>query len=440
MSMSLNNLRNSQAFMKFFNNSSWMFFEYLLKIISGIFVSIYIARYLGPESYGVLTYALAMVAVFMAVSRLGMDNILVRDLAKYPDRVKEYMGTAFIIMIVAAFICIVFLLMLVSAFESDPGTKVYIFIISSGLVFQVFLIIDYNFQSQVKAKYSSIAKSVAIMVSSSVKIYLVLSDYTLLYIVISYAFDHLLIAIMLVVVHLRKREVNFVQGFNHSLVKPILRSAWPMVLSAVAVMLYMRVDQIMIMNIMGASDLGIYAAASKLFEGWVMLPYIISISLITAIVKYYEEDHSKFESLMTRLYIALIWGGVVVALITNLFSESIISFVFGKSYVEASIAFSIFMWVAIFSSINSLNARYFTIANFEKKIATRTIAALIINVIFNFIFIPVWGIEGAVMSTLLSTMVAALGVDIFDKDLMQLNRVRLNALIFNKKTLASFRG
>jgi O-antigen/teichoic acid export membrane protein len=138
--------------MRYFKNSSWMLAEHGLRVISSIFVGIYVARYLGPEQFGVLSYALAIVTIFMAVSRLGMDSILVRDLAKFPEQAKEYMGTAFGLMVVVAIACLVILSTLIYFFESDTQTKIYIWIIATGILSQTLLVVDYGFQSQARSK------------------------------------------------------------------------------------------------------------------------------------------------------------------------------------------------------------------------------------------------------------------------------------------------
>ena len=78
--------------MEYFKNSSWMIFEYIVKIISVFFVTIYIARYLGPESFGLLTYALAILSIFMVLSRLGMESILVREVSKSKEKTSLILG------------------------------------------------------------------------------------------------------------------------------------------------------------------------------------------------------------------------------------------------------------------------------------------------------------------------------------------------------------
>lgn len=410
--------------------------EYGLRIVSAIFVSIYVARYLGPEQFGVLSYALAIVAIFMAVSRLGMESILVRDLAKYPQQAKAYMSTAFGLMMIAAIAGLVILSTLIYFFESDEQTKIYIWIIATGLLFQTLLVVDYNFQAQVKAKYSSIAKSIALAISSSIKIYLVWVQADLQSFAVAHAFDYLIIAIMLVTMHLVQKQQGFVLGFDKQLIKPLLKSAWPMVLSAVSAMLYMRIDQIMIKNMLDAHELGLYAAATKIYEGWIIIPFVISISLMPAIVKLKQSAPEKYEANMSKLFALVFWPGILVAIIASFAGAWIIQLTFGQAYINASTVLIIVMWTAAFTALGSVTARYLTVEGMEKKIAVRTFVALVINIALNWLLIPIYGIEGAAIATLMTIVFANYLINFTDKDLNQLVSICNKAISLNFKQKA----
>lgn len=433
----LRQLTKNETFVRYLKNSSWMFSEYMLRIVSAIFVSIYVARYLGPEQFGTLSYALAIVAIFIVISRLGMESVLVRDLAKHPGQFQSLMGTAYILMLISGTIAFCTISILIFYLESDSNVQIYIWIIATSLMFQAFLVVDYGFQSRVNAKYSSIAKSVALATSSLVKILLVWLQEDLFLFVIAYAFDHFVIAAALLVMHFIQKQSNFIFIFDKSLIRPLLISAWPMVLSAVSVVLYMRVDQIMIMNMLDAEELGLYSAATKIFEGWVMLIYVLSISILPLVVRLKESSIKNYDVAFSNLYSMVIWASIFVALITTYFSDEMVMLIFGPNFLGAATVLSLLMWAAVFAGVNSLNARYFTAENMEKKIAHRAVASLIVNVSLNFILIPAYGIEGAVWATMLSLFVGAFLMDYFYKDLKKLRLIKYKALVFRESLIKS---
>ena len=378
----------NEKLMAYLKNSAWMIAEYTLKIIASIFVTIYVARYLGPIQFGILSYTLAIVAVIKAISKLGMDGILVRELAQYPDKVKAYMSTAFSLMVIASILGLVFISTLIYFLESDDQIKLYIWIIATSILFQAFFVIDFNFQAQLKSKYGFMAKSIAFGLSSIVKIYLVLIKADLILFVVSYVFDAFIVACMLVGTHIYTRQFSFTYTLSRELVKPLLKSAWPMAVSAASAVLYMRIDQVMIKNILDTNQLGLYASSAKIFEGWIMFSYIVSVSLLPAIIKLKTRSIEVYERSLISLYRILVWLGILCAVITIFCSEFLITYSFGTNFLQAKTSLIILMLAAPFIALRTLSVRYLIAEGFERKIASRTIITLIINVILNFIFIP----------------------------------------------------
>jgi len=429
MIVKLKGLFSNEKFMSYFKNSSWMLFEYITRLISSIFVAIYVARYLGPQDFGLLTYALSIVSIFLVISRLGMDSILVRDISKNLEKIKEYMGTAFSLMLLASILCILVLGLLVNIFESDSNTKLYIWIISLGLLFQTFFVVDYSFQAQVKAKFASMSKVFAFIIVSILKVYLVFIQADLLTFVIVYAFEYLLIGLFLFIMHFIKRDFSFLFSYKKKIASPMLKSSWPLILSGLASILYMRVDQIMIKNMLSAHELGIYSSAAKIYEGWIIIPYVLSLSLLPAIVRLKESSELKYKENLVKVFSLIFWGSVIVASITTLFSKEIILLTFGKEYVASSTVLVIMMWASVFVSQGSISARYLTVEKLEKKIAIRTLIALVINVVLNYIFIPIYGIEAAAVVTLISIFISSYLINYIDKDLRGLFSIQNQAII-----------
>jgi len=424
----LSGLRQNETFMKHFRNSSWMITEYALKVVSAIFVSIYVARYLGPEKFGLLSYALAIVSIFMAVSRLGMDSILVRDLSSRPEQTKTYMGTAFGLMFGTAILAMFVLTVLISLFESDVENKLYIWIISTGLIFQTFLVIDYGFQAQVKAKFSSIAKSMALGLSSTIKIYLVVTKADLQLFAVAYVLDHMIIAIMLVATHVIKKQPVFLFSFDRALVKPMLKSAWPMVLTAAMGILLLKFDQVFIGIMLGNKELGMYTAALRLYEGWIMIPQVIAMSLIPAIVKIKKNSEESYTNKMVQFMRIVVLINLIIAVFTTIFSKQIILFLYGEDFYLSADILKIVIWCALIMGVGSVSFRYLINEGMERKIVRIMLVAMLSNMILNLVLIPIFGVHGAAMALLVSLSISYVFYDFFDKELCKLKEIKLRAI------------
>jgi len=415
--------------MKYLFNSSWMLLEQMLRIFSGVFVGIYIARYLGPENFGVLNYIIAISTLIIAVSRLGMDGILVRDVIQNPKDVRVYIGTAFWLMNASALACYSVLLLIVWFSDELRDLKVYISIIGLSVFFISFQVIDFYFQSQVRAKISSICKGGALLIMSIIKICLVYMQVELFWFVWAFLFDYVVLALFLFI--FTEQDFNFYNCFSWPYCKGVLVRAWPLVLGAVAIQVYMRIDQLMIKNMMGAREVGIYSAAVRIYEAWAVFVVVITVSLLPAIVKIKSMGQVYYHKKIEGLLRVVVWLSIFVSVVVCMVSDSLIAIAFGGAYIESAEIVNIVIWTGIFSAIGSVSARYFIAEEMEQKFAFRTAVAALLNVILNLALIPVYGIKGAAVATLFCTFFANYLMDYFDPDLKLLLKAK-NQAIFGK--------
>lgn len=402
--------------------------EQVLRIFTGFFVGIYIARYLGPEQFGVLSYVLALAAFILAIARLGMDAVLVRELVDMHDKQKQIMGTAFWLMVSAALACYVVVGLGIWYIDEDTHIKIYALIVSVSALFTSFLVVDYFFQSQLMAWYSAICKAFTLLLMSVVKLGLIFAGAELFWFVLATLMDHVVLALLLLFALHKTHCVSFLKHFNWVDARSMLKSAWPMVLTAVAALIYMRIDQVMIRNMLSLYDVGIYSAAVKIYESWIVLPYVITISLLPAIVRLKQGDQESYQRRLTQLFRLLVWMSVAAAVVVFVVSEPLMVIAFGEAYRASASVVNIVMWTAVFASVGSVSARYFNVERMERKIALRTVLAALLNVGLNFVLIPIYGIKGAAMATLACTFFANYLMDWFDKDLRALLKIKHRAL------------
>ena len=160
MSNKLKTLRQHQGFMRYFKNTSWLMGEKVLRMFVGLFVGIWVARYLGPEQFGLFSYAQSFVGLFVAFATLGLDGIIVRELVKDPNKRDALLGTAFRLKLIGALLVLIALAFAVKLSHQDTITTLLIFIVASATVFQSFNIIDFYFQANVLSKYTVYANCV----------------------------------------------------------------------------------------------------------------------------------------------------------------------------------------------------------------------------------------------------------------------------------------
>ena len=424
----LGRLAAHQGFRRYFFNTSWMFSEQVLRIVAGLLVGIYVARYLGPEQFGVYSYAAAFVVLFGAIARMGLDGIVVRDLVNHSEERDVYLGTAFWLKLIGALLTLGLLAIAVQFTSNDATTNLYIFIIASGLVFQSFEVVDSYFQSKALSKYVSIAKLIQLALSSVLKLYFVFIQADLFWFVLVSLVDQISLALSLAFAYWRQKIGSFFGCFDLGTAKAMFRNCWPLILSGIAITIYIRIDQIMIKEMLGEREVGLYSAAVKLSEAWYFVPVIITSSLFPAIVNAKKISQELYHQRLQWLCTLMAWLAIAVALPMTFLADPVVSLLYGQHYREAGSVLMIHIWGAVFVFLGVSSGVFLTVENYTKKSFYRTALGAISNVLFNFALIPRYGINGAAMATVLSQFIANFLYDLFDSSIRNLLIIKARAL------------
>jgi O-antigen/teichoic acid export membrane protein len=417
------------GFRRYFANTSWMFGEQLLRMIAGLFVGIWVARYLGPSKFGIYSYVLAFVSIFSGIAKLGLDGVLVRDLVAHPQEHKIYLGSAFWLKVFGAIAMLILIGVALQITNNDLSIDIYILIIASGIIFQSFEVIDFYFQSKIQSKFVSLCKILQLCISSILKIYFVLTGAELIWFVLIALIDQLTIALSLYWAFRNQKGSNFYFAFNFSIARKILIDSWPFIFSSLAVAIYMRIDQLMIKQMINEHELGIYSAALKISEVWYFIPTIISSSLAPAILNAKKTDEKLYQLRLLRLIKLLTWLSIFLAVIITFSSDKLIDLTFGPAYQSSVGVLNIQIWSGVFVFIGVASSVFFVAENYAKKVLYRTLLGAVTNVILNFYFIPKYGISGAAYATLFSQFLANFLYDFFDSDIKALLIIKIKSFL-----------
>lgn len=391
-----------QGFRRYFANTSWMLAEQILRLVAGLFVGIYVARYLGPEQFGIYSYAAAFVALFGAIARLGLDGIVVRDLVNHPEERDIYLGTAFWLKLTGSLLTLSMLAIAVQLTGNNARTNLYIFIIGSGLIFQSFDVVDFYFQSKVLSKYVSICRVVQLALSSVLKLYFIFIQADLFWFVLVSLVDQISLALSLVFAYQQQKIGRFFGRFNLGAAKAMLRNSWPLILSGIAISVYMRIDQIMIKEMLGEREVGLYSVAVRLSEVWYFVPMIIAASLFPAIVSAKKASESLYYTRLQKLNDLMVLLALSVAIPVTFLSDWVVALLYGSAYAQAGAVLAIHIWTGVLVFLGVVNGQFLLIEGLMKTSFYFTLFCSALNVMFNLFLIPKYGILGAAIATLLA--------------------------------------
>ena len=417
------------GFKRYALNTGWLVFEKLIRMFSMLFVGIWVARYLGPESFGLLSFAQSLVFLFTAFATLGMDSVVVRELVRNEHLYQKIVGTAFAIKLLGAILVIPVVASAAYFISDDFETILVVFILASAIIFQSFNVIDYYFQSKVLSKYVSITNLVSLGISSVIKITLIINNASLSYFAFVAVFDSLVVAIGLIYFFSKRTEHKILQWeLDWNTAKWLLLQSWPLMLSGLVVSLYMKVDQVMIKVMIDSEAVGQYAAAIKISEFWYFIPMVILSSFFPAIVNAKKISEELYKRRLLFLYSSMIWLGIAIAIPISFLSESLMQLTFGSQYIESAPILVIHVWTGIFVFLGIAFSKYLVTEGLVMKAFYRTASGALVNVIMNIVLIPQYGIIGAAIASLMSQIFANFLYDYCDTDLRKQFYIKLAAL------------
>lgn len=385
---------------KLFKNISWLFFDKIIRIIGGLFIGIWVARYLGPKDFGLLNYALAYTAFFTIFVKLGLDQILIREVVKKPKLTNYIMGTAFGLKFLGSIIAVILLSLSLYYLETDSLTKIIIFIISVGFIFNSVDVIDFFYQSKILSRYVVIVRNSAFLISAFFKVYLIIYEYNVIYFAVINTLEFFLAGLFLIIIYKKTGYKISKWRYSNRLAKKLLLFSWPLALSTFLIIIYTKVDQVMIGNMLNNEQVGIYSIAVRLSEAWLFVPAIIISTLMPYFIKLRESNNNLYHIRLTQLYSLMFWMGVFISLLIYLFGQELILLLYGNEYKNAYLALVFNIWSSIAISQGLARGIWLIGENLQKYRLYNNIIGVILNIILNMILIPKYGIIGAAIATL----------------------------------------
>ncbi|MGG1678256.1 flippase [Neobacillus sp. NRS-1170] len=399
---------------KIINNASWLVLEKISRMAVSLIVGVWVARYLGAERFGALNYAQSFVGLMAAIANLGLDNIVIRNLVQSPKDSYVYLGTAFYLKLVGGLLSILFSILSIMIVEpNDSNIVILCAIISTGNIFVCFSTIDLWFQSQLNSKFSVYAQSVSFFITSIIKLFFILNEASLIMFAFLSALEMLLLSIGYLIVY--KLKVGILKEWKFSIIiaKSLMKDSWPLILSGLAIMLYMRIDQIMIGIMNGNQEVGIYSVAVKLGELWYFVPVAIVSSIYPIIVKEKDNNLELFYKRLQKLYDFMALLGYIIAITISVLSPYIITLLYGDEFIHAAPILSIYIWIGLFVNMGLARTAYLNSFNWGKIHFISSLSGCIINILLNLILIPKYGGVGAAFASLFSYWFQAHGINFF---------------------------
>lgn len=394
-------------------NMSWLMVDRVIRLGMGLVVGVWVARYLGPTRYGALNFAIAFVSLFGSVTTLGLDGIVVREVLHNPSDVDEILGTTLTLRTAAGILAAGLSIVAVRLTQAaDHQAFVLVSIYSITLIFQAFDTIDCFFQAQVRSKITVWAKNGAFLLFAGVRVALIYRKAPLWAFITAMTGEIILGAMGMLAGY--RATGGKVSSLRASMKRAtnLLGQSWPVIFSGMAIMIYMRIDAVMLKMMQGDFAVGLYSAATRVSEVWYFVPVAVVSSVSPAIMRV-KDNPELFYSRLQRLFSAMALSACAIGSVVALASNMIIRFLFSSSFWSAGPVLAIHIWASVFVFLGVAQSPWDISKNQFKLSLYRTVSGAIVNVVMNIYLIPKYSAMGAAIATVVSYAISGVFANAF---------------------------
>lgn len=396
----------SPGMRKAIHNIGWLTAERILSMALTLAVGIQVVRYLGPENFGKLSYGISLAGLFGAVSKLGLDSIVVRNIVRDESSTAETLGTACFLKFIASFITIGLVGCTTWGLNTDPQVRWISIIVASGLVFQSLEVINFWFQSIVFSQAIAGVRTIALILSSILKLLFISLKFPIIAFAWLMFLDLFIASLGMIWVYLKHNQSFLVWKISWFRARDLLNDSYPLILSAVMVTIYMKIDQVMLGNMSTNEAVGNYAAAVRFSEVWYFFPVVICSSVFPAIVRAKQRSEQEYYFRLQQLYDLMVGMSLMVAIPMTFLSGDLITSLLGKEYVSAKAILAMHIWTGPFVFLGVARGKWLTIENLTHLTFLTTTIGATSNIFLNLALIPTYGGFGAALATIISQAIS----------------------------------
>jgi len=426
-----NALSSKSNFKSIISNLRWLFFDKVLQILLGFAIISLTARSLGVQKYGIYSYVVAFVGIFQPLSSLGLNTIVIRELVNNPDDKHKILGTTFILQLSGGILSLCLGLFFISLLRPrESFVFQLVFILSISNIINSFQCIDVWFQSQLQSRYNVVSNNVSyITYFLLTNILLAIDKLTLFFAILLRTFNSIVKAFVLISFYHRLEKSFNLWSLNPNQSLSLLKESSPLILSAFAISIYVKIDQVMLGQMANDSAVAIYSAATQISEAFYFIPAIILSSVSPAIYKAKKElTEKEFYERIKLLLIVLAVLSIVISISISLLSSSLILLLFGKAFADSGLILTIHIWASIFVFSGTGASCWFVAEQLTHLTFFRTLLGAAINVLLNFYLIPKYDGVGAAIATVISYAVASMFANYFHPRTRRLFWLQLGCL------------
>jgi len=388
---------------RIFSNTSWLAGEKIVTMGVSLALSIFLARALGTEAWGRLNYLLAVVALIGPFTSLGLNSIVTREIVNQPTQVDKIVVTALVYRVlgsiagatVCAFVYYSFI-----GEEAEEIALILALLVSS--IFSASQVTEFWFQAQMLNKYVSSLRVTLFLFFALLKTLLVFNDASFEALIMAFCAELVITGCGYLFLYSAKNQSLRLSCLDWRYGWGLLRQSMWLVLSGLAAVLYLKIDQIMLSKLVSNEAVGIYSVAVKLSEVWFFFPAAFAAAIFPVLLRSKAQSESRYMRQLQVSCDALLYSSLLVAVMVIWLAPILVPLLFGSDYHASAAVLTIHIWGGTFVFMRALVSKWLISESLlQFSLWSHGVGALV-NLVLNIILIPDYGYWGAAWATVIA--------------------------------------
>ncbi|MBE8578481.1 flippase [Vibrio sp. OPT18] len=408
-------------------NTLWLIFDKVFRLFVGLWLSVLIAKNLGSELFGEYNYIVSLMAIVSVFIAYGTNAIVLKYVSQGNE---EIIDISFILRMIAYLIFFVVFAILILFLELE--NKYNYILMAFILLFKPFDVVKVYFESIVQVKMIVTIGNIVFILISAAKLYIIYQGVTVSGLLLIALFESALTAVGFFYAYYRKKsgEVLNLQKVNLNYIIKVSKESFPLIFSSICWVLYTQIDKLMVGELIGKSELGVYSISVMFADLSFILPAMLFSSIIPGVLVTCNKDEEKFNSKIITTYTIMMYLSLCCYFFTSAFATYFIPAYYGSEYYDSVGVLYIYGIGVVFSSLMLVSGKYMIQYNLQRLMLKRQMLGLLINVGLNIVLIPNYGSEGAAVASVISLMIVSLFSDLFSKRTIICFKQKIMALNF----------
>ena len=420
---------------KIVNNLLWAVGGKVVNLVGSLVLGIIVARYLGVEQYGLMNYVISYAFLFQTLASFGLDSIEVREEAAGKIPVNTIIGTAFWIKVVFGIICIALSIGTAVVMSEDGYTIGLVALYSSYIVFNSFVVIRNYFTSLVQNKYIVLSEIFRTFVGIAIKLTMWATDCSLTWFVAAFAFDHVLLAGGYISSY--RHKIGKLKEWRFSLpyAKYLLKESFPLLLTNAAVIIYQRIDQVMIGHMVSKADVGYFSVAAKFVEVMIFIPATIAHTISPILVQMLDKSREIYTVKAQQYLNITVWISILCSIGVSVISYWIVLHTFGTQYLHAAAILQVLSFKMVSVALSNGGGIMVIVERLQKWVFFRDVLGCLVCIGLNWWLLPMYGAMAAAFVAIAANLAAGYVADLLVPAYRHIFRQQTKALLLGWRDL-----